>query len=117
MKYTVSQADIERTVSELPEHIFLQDRLDLTKERAERAIRASLGKRVVSTNRHDPVRLRLMLSSDRSVIGVVLNEDSRRCNMEGCTGRRQYVVWEDGMRTFPCSKGCECIADHVEKIC
>ena len=36
--------------------------------------------------------------------------------MEGCTGSRQYVVWEDGMRTFPCSKGCECIADHVEKI-
>lgn len=103
-------------MSELPEHIFLNDRIDLARERAERSIRAALGNRIVSTSRRNPVRLSLMLSGDRSTIGVVLNSESRRCDMEGCTGMRQYVVWEDGKRTFPCSKGCEYVADHVEKI-
>lgn len=29
-----------------------------------------------------------------------------RCQMEGCTGVRLNVLWKDGHRTRPCSKGC-----------
>lgn len=38
------------------------------------------------------------------------------CRMAGCTGRRFSVKWEDGKRTFPCSKGLEVIDDRTAKI-
>ncbi len=27
------------------------------------------------------------------------------CSMDGCTGVRVCVKWDDGTRTFPCTKG------------
>ena len=30
-----------------------------------------------------------------------------RCQMEGCTGRKIAVRWNDGKLTFPCSKGMQ----------
>lgn len=32
---------------------------------------------------------------------------TRVCSMEGCLGRKIGVLWEDGKRTYPCSKGME----------
>ena len=32
---------------------------------------------------------------------------TRICQMEGCTGRRLVVKWEDGKITYPCTKGME----------
>lgn len=29
----------------------------------------------------------------------------RRCQMEGCNGRRIIVRWSDGTMTHPCTKG------------
>lgn len=47
-----------------------------------------------------------MLSRDGAKRGVILNPHSRPCSMEGCTGMRIHVKWEDGRHTYPCSKGC-----------
>lgn len=41
-----------------------------------------------------------------SITGVVRNLNAGRCRMEGCTGVRMYVIWEDGKSSRPCSKGC-----------
>jgi hypothetical protein len=30
---------------------------------------------------------------------------SKRCQMEGCNGLRVCVRWENGKKTWPCSKG------------
>jgi len=30
---------------------------------------------------------------------------TRRCQMDGCLGRRLGVRWPDGKVTFPCTKG------------
>ncbi len=30
---------------------------------------------------------------------------TRKCQMEGCLGRRYGVRWPDGKMTWPCSKG------------
>lgn len=32
---------------------------------------------------------------------------SRRCTLEGCTGKRLGVRWPDGRLTWPCTKGME----------
>lgn len=108
---------IIETIEKLPTGILLKDGELLTKERAEKAIRKALGKRRVSRAINaNPVRIPLMLSRDRSKIGVVLNRNAGLCRMEGCTGHRQYVVWEDGTRTYPCTKGCSGVADYIEQI-
>ena len=36
---------------------------------------------------------------------------TRRCQLEGCTGRRITVKWADGKRTMPCTKGLKTRAD------
>jgi hypothetical protein len=35
--------------------------------------------------------------------GTITN--TSRCPLEGCTGARLHVRWQDGKRTYPCSKG------------
>ena len=58
----------------------------------------------------------LMLSRDGKQFGVIVNKQCRPCRMEGCTGMCQHVRWSDGKSTFPCSKGCDTVRKHVEKI-
>jgi hypothetical protein len=41
---------------------------------------------------------------DDAMIGQ-LTGTSRRCQLEGCLGRRYGVRWPDGSLTWPCSKG------------
>jgi len=53
---------------------------------------------------------------DRTKFGVIVNRAAYPCRMEGCTGMRMHVRWNNGSRSYPCSKGCECIASGLEKI-
>lgn len=57
-----------------------------------------------------------MLSRDGGKNGLIMNLASRRCQMEGCTGHRIHVKWEDGRSTYPCSKGCKQINEHTYQI-
>lgn len=47
-----------------------------------------------------------VLSRDRKLRGV-LTGGSRRCQLEGCTGRKLGVRWPDGKITWPCTKGMQ----------
>jgi len=47
-----------------------------------------------------------VLSRDGKKEGVFTGT-TRRCQMEGCTGRAFGVRWEDGKLTWPCGKGME----------
>ena len=65
--------------------------------------------------RNHPVHT-MILSSDGKSVGLVINENSRPCQMEGCTGHRMHVKWDDGSTTFPCSKGVKSINDALVQI-
>lgn len=41
----------------------------------------------------------------------------RPCPMEGCTGHRIQVRWDDGSLTFPCTKSLERVREGAYKIC
>jgi hypothetical protein len=45
-------------------------------------------------------------SRDGKIVGKTTGA-SHSCTMEGCNGKRISVLWEDGKRTRPCSKGME----------
>lgn len=45
-------------------------------------------------------------SRDKKHVGVITVVGHGYCGLEGCTGVRLYVTWEDGNKTRPCSKGC-----------
>lgn len=57
-----------------------------------------------------------ILSRDGTKTGIIKNLRSRPCRMEGCTGMRMHVVWPDGRHTYPCSKGCTRLEEHLWKI-
>jgi len=38
------------------------------------------------------------------------------CRLEGCRGTRLHVRWQDGKRTYPCSKGCDLQKDGSLRI-
>ena len=132
MKIKITKNDLESTIAELPEGIVLATGEPLTRERVRKAIVAAVAGDILNYNyvqgydakqqrwvkkRNTIGRRRtIMLSSDHKTIGVILNNDAGPCHMEGCTGRRQYVRWEDGSVTFPCTKGCTCIATGIEAI-
>ena len=40
----------------------------------------------------------------------------RKCQMEGCNGKRHGVRWEDKKLTFPCSKGIREISETLHQI-
>lgn len=50
-----------------------------------------------------------MLSRDGKIRGEIRNMHSRKCAAEGCPGHRIHVVWPDGKKTFPCSRGCKTV--------
>lgn len=59
-----------------------------------------------------------LLSRDGKKIGYIRSWDGHHCTMEGCTGRRICVRWQDGTVTYPCSKGIESTGTPgVWKIC
>ncbi len=60
--------------------------------------------------------LHIVLNRDETKIGVVINECAHPCPMEGCTGTRKSVRWQDGRLTYPCTKGLECVAENIDKI-
>lgn len=47
---------------------------------------------------------RFLRSRDGALKGEVTSS-SRRCQLEGCNGRRLRVKWPDGSITYPCTKG------------
>jgi hypothetical protein len=46
----------------------------------------------------------VVYSRDGELRGMASGSE-HRCQLEGCGGVRVSVRWEDGRRTFPCSKG------------
>lgn len=67
-------------------------------------------------NNGKPEEKSYMLSGDGKLKGEIRNFRSRRCQMEGCTGMRIHVRWPDGSSTYPCSKGCTQLGEHLWKI-
>lgn len=57
-----------------------------------------------------------ILSSDGKMRGEIRNPQSRPCSMAGCTGMRMHVRWPDGCSTYPCTKGCTQLGEHLWKI-
>ena len=57
-----------------------------------------------------------MLSRNGGKLGTIVNPNSRPCPMEGCNGVRMHVLWGNGRSTYPCSKGCNCIAPRTWQI-
>lgn len=57
-----------------------------------------------------------MISRDGNDIGIVKSWNSGPCKMEGCTGHRVHVKWEDGTSTYPCTKGCSSISENTMQI-
>ncbi len=49
---------------------------------------------------------RFVFSRDGSLKGEVTST-TRRCQLEGCNGKRLGVKWPDGRTTYPCTKGLE----------
>lgn len=45
-----------------------------------------------------------------------LTGGERVCQLEGCTGNRVGVRWEDGTLTFPCTKGMKYLKNGDLKI-
>jgi hypothetical protein len=58
---------------------------------------------------------RTILSRDGAKPGLVTRAD-QRCRLEGCNGVRLSTRWEDGRRTYPCSKGVTELPDGRLKI-
>jgi hypothetical protein len=57
----------------------------------------------------------LVYSRDGKLRGVASGSE-HRCQLEGCGGVRVSVRWDDGRRTFPCSKGLTTRADDALQI-
>lgn len=57
-----------------------------------------------------------MYSRDNTKTGVILDLHCMPCRLEGCTGERIHVQWEDGKHTYPCSKGCIQLDEHHWRI-
>lgn len=45
-----------------------------------------------------------ILSRDGKHLGTTTG-GTRKCSMEGCSGERIGVRWDDGKLTFPCTRG------------
>ena len=120
---------IELTLSKL--NCYESKEFPFTREETEKAILAALGGEVgakkIRTKENgyscrDSLQhpYDLLLSrhagGEKPAIGVIVNAHSRHCRMEGCTGHRMYVRWEDGKHTYPCSKGCEAVDTGIYQI-
>lgn len=93
----------------------------MVSEGLDKAAAENRAKRAMRTDKHslrekDGASLDFIKSRDSKNYGVIVNHSSRMCQMEGCTGMRMHVRWDDGSTTYPCSKGCECVAPHLLKI-
>ena len=64
----------------------------------------------------DATPIPVMLSSDGCHVGVILNPDVGPCRMEGCSGKRMRVRWDDGKITFPCTKDIKTLENALEQI-
>lgn len=56
-----------------------------------------------------------IISRDGKSIGT-LTGSKHRCQMEGCTGRRVGVRWNDGKISFPCTKGLKVVKHGKTEI-
>lgn len=56
---------------------------------------------------------KFVLDREGKLKGTVTST-SRRCQMEGCNGRRLGVRWPDGKITYPCTKGLAAVPDQVD---
>jgi hypothetical protein len=52
----------------------------------------------------NPYLERVIESRDGKLHGIITRAN-QRCRLEGCTGVYLSTKWENGKRTFPCSKG------------
>jgi hypothetical protein len=61
---------------------------------------------LLSDGGHDPLMTanRPIHGRDEAMLGK-LTGTSRRCQLEGCLGRRYGARWPDGTLSWPCSKG------------
>jgi hypothetical protein len=57
----------------------------------------------------------IVYSRDGKLCGVASGSEYP-CQLEGCTGVRVSVRWDDGHRTFPCSKGLTTRDDNTLQI-
>lgn len=57
-----------------------------------------------------------ILSRSGNMRGEIVNPMWQKCRMEGCTGWRMRVKWENGEVTCPCSKGCKTLDEHTLQI-
>ena len=54
-------------------------------------------------------------SKGKKAVGICTGS-IRNCRMEGCTGQRLGVRWEDGKITFPCTKGMKTLKNGDMEI-
>lgn len=57
----------------------------------------------------------VVISRDGKEKGVTTGGE-RRCQLEGCGGRRIAVRWPKGNLTMPCTKGMDTLEDGLMKI-
>lgn len=100
----------EQDIDILTEYIVSGSRLSLSKE-ARDVCAAVLSKAKESIQGLDFIE-----SYNGMSRGAVLNPKSHPCTLEGCTGTRMYVRWQDGAVTYPCTKGCAMLSAHHWKI-
>lgn len=60
-------------------------------------------------------RIKYILSRNGKEKGTV-TAYGHKCKMEGCTGKRFTVKWEDGTWNFICSKGIKIISEDTAQI-
>jgi hypothetical protein len=56
-----------------------------------------------------------VISRDGKSIGKVTGGE-RHCQMDGCTGMRIGVRWNDGKLTFPCTKGMSIVKQGGKEV-
>ena len=67
-------------------------------------------------SKHPQSISRIMLSREGKEKGEITNLHFRKCQLEGCTGWRIRVVWQNGRITLPCECGCVKIDDNTYQI-
>lgn len=100
----------EQDIDILSEYIVSGSSLSLSKEDRD-ACAAALSEAKESIRGLDFIE-----SYNGSSRGAILNPNSHPCTLEGCTGTRMYVKWQDGTVTYPCTKGCAKLSAHHWKI-